>query len=289
MIAGSSVALGGCAVLDDSSSEEEGDGIGESRDEVREIIPGPIVKSTSAEAWRVDNQWADKATPNARKAGIAWRENSDLTWEEKYQAWVTSFEKVDGISYGKTIRLQAPYGKTLDGPVLECADVAIFLRLTFSAWYHLPFYMTGWKDGQSIYFGHFGVVNKDGNPVAGFPQFKSSYRDYESTWQSGQAWPSDVTLRKRHVGSDDSTAGVHVGDEKALAAGDGAGAYFDELFLNKRAGYLMLLLDSNFGSANLADGANMFHIQPEATTAGDVSSSAGSGRASVTPCRSPAR
>ena len=32
----------------------------------------------------------------------------------------------------------------------------------------------------------------------------------------------------------------------------------------------MLLLDANFGSANLADGANLFHIQPEATTAGDV-------------------
>jgi hypothetical protein len=264
----SSLVAGGCAV--DGNEEEEGDGVGESRDEIREVIPGPVVKSTDAEAWRVENQWADKTTTNARKAGVAWKENSGLTWEEKYQAWVTSFEKVDGVSYGKTIRMQAPYGKTLDGPVLECADVAIFLRMTFAAWYHLPFYLTGFKNGQTIYFGHFGVVNKDGNPVAGFPRFRSTYRDYETTWQSGQAWPSDVTLRKKHVGGDDGAVGVHVGDEKTLGAGDGAGAYFDELFLNKRAGYLMLLLDANFGSINLADGANMFHIQPDATTAGDV-------------------
>lgn len=263
-----SLVAGGCAVVD--GDEEETQGVGQSQDEVREVIPGPIVRSTDGEVWRVDNQWADKTTANARKAGIAWGENSGLTWEEKYQAWVTSFEKVDGISYGKTIRMQAPYGKTLDGPVLECADVAIFLRMTFAAWYHLPFYMTGWKNGQTIYFGHFGVVNKDGNPVSGFPKFKSMYRDYETTWQSGQPWPSDASLRRRHVGGDDGAAGVRVGDDKVLGASDGAGAYFDELFLNKRAAYLMILLDSSFGSANLADGANLFHIQPEATTAGDV-------------------
>ena len=39
--------------------------------------------------------------------------------------------------------------------------------MTFSAWYHLPFYMTGWRNGQTIYFGHFGVVDRDGNPVSG--------------------------------------------------------------------------------------------------------------------------
>jgi hypothetical protein len=49
-VAASSLALGGCAVLDDSSSEEESEGVGESQDEVREVIPGPVVKSTDAEA-----------------------------------------------------------------------------------------------------------------------------------------------------------------------------------------------------------------------------------------------
>lgn len=261
--------VAGCAVEPDADVEEGGE-LEQSQDEVREVIPGPVVKSTDAEVWSVDNQWADKTTANAKKAGVAWGENSGLTWEEKYQKWIESFEKVDGIRYGKTIRITTPYGRKMDGPVLECADVATWLRMTFAAWYHLPFYMTGWRSGQTIYFGHFGVVDRNGNPVSGFPRFKTSYRDHERSWTSGQRWPSDPTLRSRHIGRDDGAAGVRVGEDKVLGEGDGAGAYFDELFLNKRAGYLMILLDGNFGSANLADGANMFHIQPEATSPGDA-------------------
>lgn len=267
LLVGSALSSAGCAADADAPEEE---GLEQSHDEVREVIPGPIAKSTDAEAWRVENQWADKTTANARKAGIAWKEDSGLTWEEKYQAWIGAFEKVDGISWGKTIRIAAPYGKTLDGPVLECADVAVFLRATFAAFYHLPFYMTGWRNGRTIYFGHFGVVDRDGDPVPGFPKFRSLYRDYETSWQSGEPWPRDPNLRRRHVGADDGAAGVRVGDDVTLAPGEGAGAYFDELFLNKRAAYLLLLLDANFGSMNLADGANMFHIQPEATSPGDA-------------------
>ncbi len=269
LVASAIAANTGCAVEEDGQEDESGE-LEQSHDEVREVIPGPVVKSTDAEVWAVENQWADKTTANAKKAGVAWKENSGLTWEEKYQAWIGSFEKIDGLRYGKTIRLPAPYGKTLDGPVLECADVAIFLRMTFAAWYHLPFYMTGWKNGQSIYFGHFGVVDKNGNAVPGFPRFRSQYRDYESSWRSGQPWPSDVTLRGRHVGTDDGADGVSVGNDKKLKGSDGAGAYLDELFLNKRAGYLYMLLDGNFGSMSLADGANMFHIQPDATAPGDA-------------------
>lgn len=268
LVASAVFANTGCAA--DSNEEEESGELDQSQDEVREVIPGPVAKSTDAEVWTVENQWADKTSANAKKAGVAWKENSGLTWEEKYQAWIGSFEKADAVSWGKTIRIPAPYGKTLDGPVLECADVAIFLRMTFAAWYHLPFYLTGWKNGQSIYFGHFGVVDKNGNAVPGFPKFRAQYRDYESTWRSGQPWPSDPTLRNRHVGSDDGAAGVRVGSDKTLKQGDGAGAYLDELFLNKRAGYLYTLLDANFGSMSLADGANMFHIQPEATAPGDA-------------------
>lgn len=264
------IAFGaGCADPEDDGEDVSGE-VGQSSDEVREVIAGPLKKSTDAEVWSADNQWADKTTPAARKAGMAWGEDSGLTWEEKYQKWASSFEKVDGIRYGKTIRIPTPYGHMMDGPVLECADVAIWLRMTFAAWHHLPFYMTGTRNGQAIYFGHFGVIDRNGNPVAGFPRFKTQYRDYESTWRSGQAWPSDHTLRGRHVGTDDGAEGVRVGDDKKLGEGDGAGAYFDELFLNKRAGYLMLLLDGNFGSMNLADGANLFHIKPEATSPGDA-------------------
>ncbi len=268
LVASAVFANTGCAA--DSTEEEESGELAQSQDEVREVIPGPVVKSTDAEVWKVENQWADKTSANAKKAGVAWKENSGLTWEEKYQAWIGSFEKIDGRSWGKTIRIPAPYGKTLDGPVLECADVAIFLRMTFAAWYHLPFYLTGWKNGQSIYFGHFGVVDKSGNAVPGFPKFRSQYRDYETSWSSGETWPSDVTLRRRHVGADDDASGVRVGSDKTLKDGEGAGAYLDELFLNKRAGYLYMLLDGNFGSMSLADGANMFHIEPDATAPGDA-------------------
>ena len=49
-----------------------------------------------------------------------------------------------------------------------------------------------------------------------------------------------------------------------------AGAYFDEIFLNKRVGHFMLLALSWFGSMHLADGANMFHVKADAIKAGDV-------------------
>ena len=258
----------GCA--SPSSEEDGGSELEASKDEIREVVPGPIAKSTSAEVWSVDNAWADKTTASSKKSGIAWGENSGLTWEEKYQKWASSFEKVDGNRFGKTIRITTPYGRTMDGPVLECADVGIWLRMTFSAWYHLPFYLTGFKNGKAIYFGHFGVVDGNGDPVSGFPTFKSKYKDFEGTWKADQRWPSDPTLRTRHVGDDDSAENIKIGEDTVLKAGDGAGAYFDELFLNKRAGYLMILLDGNFGSANLADGANLFHIKPEAMSPGDL-------------------
>lgn len=260
--------LAGCAARHDDQASGGGE-LDQSSDEVREVVPGPVARSTDAEVWSVENQWADKNTAAAKKAGVAWDANSGLSWEEKYQKWISGFDEVDGVSYGKTLRLTTPYGKTLDGPVLECADVAIFLRTTFAALYHLPFYMTGFKNGHAIYFGHFGVVDASGNPVPGFPHFKASYSDFETSWHSGDTWPSDTRLRGRHVGDDDGETGVHVGDDK-LGDGEGAGAYYDELFLNKRVGYLLTLLDGNFGSANLADGANMFHIQPEATSPGDA-------------------
>jgi len=256
------------------SSEEEttpDSELGASMDEVREVVAGPVARQTDAEVWSIDNQWADKDTANAKKAGVAWAANSGLTWEEKFGKWIEAFEKVPSKSgWGSTIKVPTPYGgKKLEGPVLECADVGIWLRMTFSAMYHLPFYLTGWSNGRTIYFGHFGVIDGSGNPVAGYPRFKNVYGDYEGSWRAGQGWPSDASLRRKHVGQDDGAEGVGVGDKK-LAAGDGAGAYLDELFLNKRAGHLMVILDGMFGSANLADGANMFHIKPEATAPGDA-------------------
>ena len=269
LVLASMIGMGvGCAPTTDG--EEIDEQVEASQDEIREVLTGPAQKRTDAEVWSADNRWADTTTAAARKAGIAWSEDSGLTWEQKYEKWISSFEKVDSVRYGKTIRIPTPYGRTMDGPVLECADVAIWLRMTFAAWYHLPFYMTGYRNGQPIYFGHFGVVDRDGNPVSGYPRFKTLYRDHELTWRAGDRWPTDATLRTRHVGTDDGVEGVRVGADETLKSGDGAGAYLDELFLNKRAAYMMILLDRSFGSANLADGANLFHIAPEATSPGDV-------------------
>ena len=169
VLVSSVVAVTGCSSAEEGD-DSTGDEMGQSQDEVREVIPGPAAKSTDAEVWAATNAWADRNTAEAKKAGLAWSANSGLSWEEKYRKWIGSFEKIDGRRYGKTIRITTPYGKVLDGPVLECADVGIWLRMTFSAWYHLPFYMTGWRNGQTIYFGHFGVVDRDGNPVSGFPR-----------------------------------------------------------------------------------------------------------------------
>ena len=146
------VAATGCSAA--SSEDDQGSGeLGQSPDEVREVIPGPVARPGSdTEVWSADNAWADTNTANAKKAGIAWPANSGLSWEQKYRKWISSFEKIDGRSYGKTIRIQTPWGKTMDGPVLECADVAQWLRMTFAAWYHLPFYMTGYMNGRTVYF-----------------------------------------------------------------------------------------------------------------------------------------
>lgn len=265
---------GGCSA-NEESDEPSGE-LDQSTDDIRESVPGPFVKDTDAEVWAVQNQWADKTSPAAAKAGVAWPANSGLTWEEKYVKWIGGFEKIPGSrqdSFGgtieNTIRFTTPTGKKLDGPVLECADVGIWLRLSFAAFYHLPFYLAASRNGKAIYFGHFGVIDQSGDPVSGFPKFKTQYQDYESSWHEGQAWPSDAVLRKKHVGAGDDEKGTMAGD-KALLEGDGAGAYFDEQFLNKRVGHMMVILDGYFGSGNLADGANMFHVKAEATSAGDA-------------------
>ncbi len=271
------LTLGTVGCTTEGESEEEfTEGLESSSEEIRESAGGPLVRASNAEVWTIENQWADKTTANAKKAGVAWEADSGLTWDRKFTKWVESMERVDGAvrsggykSSAKTLRFRTPQGRVVDGPVLECADVAIWLRVTFAAWYHLPFFMTGYSKGQPIYFGHFGVIDKAGNPVSGYPLFKTLYKDTEKSWKAGDAWPSDSTLAKKHVGSDDDASGVLV-DGKPLPAGAGAGAYFDQTFLNKRVGHLLVLLDVNFGSAHLADGTVTYHAKAPSLHAGDV-------------------
>jgi hypothetical protein len=236
-------------------------------DALTDAATGPLaIGSTDTEVWAVTNQWNDKDTPDARAAGIAWPASSGLTWEEKFGKWLSSFELIQNqTDSGQTVKVSTPYGgKTIAAPALECAETAMTLRALFSSWFHLPFYMTGWDDKakRPLYAGHFGFVDGSGADITGFPRFKTNYADNEGTWHAGDAWPNDAKLRTMHLADNDAN--------DFLGAGAGAGAWFDEVTLNKRVGYFLRLLLLEFGSVNLADGANMFHIQPEATTPGDV-------------------
>jgi hypothetical protein len=230
---------------------------------------GPTVTpGADTEVWAVRNQWDERDTPEARRAGVAWGENSGLDWEQKFDRWVASFEVVARSGHGQTFRMRTPFGdRAFDAPTLECAEVAIFLRATFASWYGLPFFLTGWdaRSGQPMYAGHFGFVDRRGKPIGGFPNFRTAYADYTSRWRAGQPWPSDARLRSLRLGDDDRI--VFLSTDGRVA---GAGAYFDEVYLNKRVGYFMRLLLLYFGSVNLSDSANTFHVRAEALAPGDM-------------------
>lgn len=286
-------ALPGCsAEVGDGEGEEAGSGddhslsneeLGESLEAVSEAAGGPTnvaFASNSAAVWDIRNQWADKDTADARRAGISWPANSGLTWEEKYQAWFKSFKIIPAEVGGwggnsKTWEFPTPFGKVIKAGVFECADTAMVMRVLFASWYGLPFYMTGWdsRGNRSMYAGHFGFVTKEGTPVGGFPTFRTLYKDMTPAgWKAGDAplasfqssWPKDNVLRGRHIGTDDRVPWIND------PADAGAGAWYDDVLLNKRVGYFLRILDGYFGSVNLADGQNMFHVKPKAAKSGDA-------------------
>ncbi len=236
-------------------------------DGVEELGPS-VGNGAATEVWAVRNQWTDTDTAEARLAGIAWPANSGLDWEAKFERWVGSLEVIPRSSYGQSVRIRTPYGaRSLDAPTLECAEFGMFLRVTFASWYGLPFFLSGWDatGRQAMFAGHFGFVNRRGQTIARFPAFRTAYADYSARWREGQAWPSDARLRGLRLGADDRVAFL-----SSEGAERGAGAYFDELFLNKRVGYFMRLLLLYFGSVNLADGANLYHATPESLRGGDL-------------------
>ncbi len=221
------------------------------------------VDSYNTAVWEVKNQWADTDTPAAREAGIAWGANSGLTWDEKYELWVQSMQKIDGESYYQTFELTTPWGKTMKAPFLECAEVAIFLRVTFASWYNLPFFLEAADgSGNRLYFGHFGARTANGR-YGNTPKFKSWYKDFTASYANGE-WPTDDKLRARKIPGNASDIQRFLGDDVH------AGAYFDEIFLNKRVGYFLCLTLAYFGSINLASTANTYHLKPEAIKAGDM-------------------
>lgn len=255
----------GKPVLDPTGWQEPGG----KEDALRGRAGLPTSADTSDTAvWEVKNAWMDTDTTAARAQGIVWPQNSGLTWEDKYRLWVESMPRIDRDSYGQTFLLTTPWGTTLPAPALECAEVSMFLRITFASWYNLPFFMEG-NDGKGnrLYFGHFGIRTAAGN-YANMPRFRTSYRDESAKstdFINGRiAWPTDPTLAKRKIpGSQDDA-------QPMLGPDTHTGAYFDRIFLNKRVGYFLLLQLNYMGSINLADTANTYQLTPESILAGDL-------------------
>jgi len=228
--------------------------------------------SSTTAAWKVTRSWADKDSGTWPGYDLARDgEAKKLTWDEKYARWVESLPKlVDG--WDTTFTLTTPWGKTMPAPRLECAETAMFLRATFASWYGLPFYMTAYSaQTGNIYVGHFGVVNGSGARVSGYPKFGTDFKDYTATFAGKDNayivahWPKDAVLAKRILAGnkDDDNSAI-------LGAGAYTGAYFDEIFLNKRAAQLIMRVLDNFGSIHLASTANMFNLKPEAVREGDT-------------------
>lgn len=256
----------------DEAAEETGvaEAFGQAADDGKEdgVRDPAAAAGGSTEVWAIRNQWNDTNTTNARAAGLAWGENSGLDWEQKFDLWVASLRRVPSENgYSDTIEITTPYGnRAFPAPSLECAEFGVFLRVTFASWFHLPFYIRGSDGRQTIYAGHFGFIDASGARYANFPRFRTAYSDHEATWRVGSPWKSDARLRGMNLGSSDEVPFLpEVNGQTARA-----GAYFDEIFLNKRVGYFMRLILLYFGSVNLVDGANTFHVQPEAIAPGDL-------------------
>jgi hypothetical protein len=231
-------------------------------------VPGPLVMTDTraTQVWSARNKWEDTDTSAASAAGIAWSEDSGLNWDEKYGRWIDAMERAAGNNtYYETYTFTTPWGKTLPAPKLECAEMAIFMRATFAAWYELPFYMTAVDgDGTRVYFGHFGARTKTSR-YKNTPKYGHWYQDHSdmSAEQALANWPKDEKLRAK---------GLYGGgdDMDWLFPGAKAGAYFDEIHLNKRVGHFTTLLLAYFGSMHLAGSRNTFNLKPESLREGDV-------------------
>ncbi|HUJ59098.1 MAG TPA: hypothetical protein VLX92_11420 [Kofleriaceae bacterium] len=217
----------------------------------------------ASQAWVVTNQWEDTSTPDALAAGIAWPADSGLNWDQKYAAWVGSFQQLPNIDGSfTTITISTPFGKSVPGPKLDCADLAIMLRMSFAAWYHLPFYLVGYDGSTPVFFGHFGVRTAAG-PWKTAPLF-AQYADdsNETAAQYTAKWPQDTSLR---------TKGISAGDDLPfLGPGARLGAFLDEIHLNKRAARLVMFTQAYLGSHNMVDSRNTYNLVPEALRTGDV-------------------
>lgn len=229
---------------------------------------GPLVatNTTLTQVWTASNKWEDRDTAEAKKAGLAWGENSGLNWDEKYARWIDTMEEVEGINGYRTVKIKTPWGgKELPAPSLECSEAAMMFRATFAAWYKLPFFLeAGSASAGRIFFGHFGIRTAAGK-YSNTPNFATAYKDYSTLTEAqlaAQGWPKDPALRARRAdGGEDNQPAINEAT---------AGAYMDELHLNKRAGHLIIYLLNYHYSGSLASTANTFNLKPDAIRSGDL-------------------
>ncbi|MCH9684960.1 MAG: hypothetical protein K0V04_26220 [Deltaproteobacteria bacterium] len=231
------------------------------------IASVPVRDYPDTQAWVVRNQWEDKGTAAAKAAGVAWGANSGLTWDEKYARWIESLPTSAGSAdvtpaVAQTIQITTPWGRTLDGPRIDCADLALLLRASFAAWYQLPFYVAMYDNSRWAYLGHFGgrVSNGAWSRVPAFPK----YDDVSGTpLADGADWPSDGDLRKAKLLGDGRD------DQPHFELGRHTGLYLDELHLNKRAAWVIYYIMLYGGSLHLSDSRNTYNLQPMAMREGD--------------------
>jgi hypothetical protein len=228
---------------------------------------------SSTQAWTVVNQWEDRDTPAAQKAGIAWDANSGLSWDEKYAKWIGAFESIQAAgssSYSgsnETVNISTPFGgKSLPSPKLDCADATIMFRATFAAWYQLPFYMVA-GGNPTIYFGHFGIRTTAGQ-WSGAVALPAAHKDYSANPPA--EWPKDPALRALHLHGKNTDGSYQDEMPYIVGKGEGTGAYLDELHLNKRAARLIWYMQQYMGSRNVVDTNNTYNLTPEALRTGDT-------------------
>jgi hypothetical protein len=272
--AGAALALGtGCAAPDvEESGVVEGEfsppfAPGENAKEDRSGYTAIYAERYyySTQVWEIRNQWEDRNTTEARKAGLAWGESSGMNWDEKFRAWVRSLRRIRGdAGWYDTFEVTTPYGKTLPAPALECAEVAMFLRVAFASWYGLPFFMESTDSrGLRTFLGHFGWRTASGR-YGSTPLFKTAYKDYSGRDIARDGWPSDSGLRAKKL------AGAQDDHQPFLGPDARFGTYLDELLLNKRVGHFLIRLLDYFGSVNLASAVNTYNLKAAAVSDGDV-------------------
>jgi hypothetical protein len=172
-------------------------------------------------------------------------------------------ERTEG-GFFETFTLTTPFGRAFPSPDLECAELSMFMRITFAAWHNLPLSFEAVdQNGDRVFFGHFGVRTAAGR-YGRTAAYKTRYADHTSMSPAEYEanWPVDSKLRGRKLagGSDTQT----VFDEQ------GFGRYLDEIHLNKRVGHFTMLALAYLGSVNLADSANTYNIVADVVRAGDT-------------------